>query len=109
MSWPRWRRSCRVAATSYSEKEHHACTRQRAADYHVEKMVLIELSIPWAEGMTAAHERKYLKYSKLAAECQPSGGRVSGLYGLNRVPTAPWRKRGGVKPAESYKGVRRGG
>lgn len=37
----------------------------------VEKRVLrIELTIPWEEGMTTAHERKYLKYTELAAECQ---------------------------------------
>lgn len=37
----------------------------------VEKRVLlIELTIPWEEGMTAAHERKYLKYTELAAKCR---------------------------------------
>lgn len=40
----------------------------------VEKRVLlIELTIPWEEGMTAAHERKRLKYAELAAECQEAG------------------------------------
>lgn len=40
----------------------------------VEKRVLrIELTIPWEEGMTTAHERKYLKYTELAAECQEAG------------------------------------
>lgn len=37
----------------------------------VERSVhLIELTILWEEGMTVAHERKRLKYSELAAECQ---------------------------------------
>ena len=43
----------------------------------VERSVhLMELTIPWEEGMTAAHERKHLKYSELAAECQEAGWRV---------------------------------
>lgn len=40
----------------------------------VEKRVLlIELIITCKEGVTAAHERKYLKYTKLVAECQEAG------------------------------------
>ena len=40
----------------------------------VERRVLIfELTIPWEEDMTAAQERKHLKYSELAAECQEAG------------------------------------
>uniref|UniRef100_A0A3B4XDA6 Reverse transcriptase domain-containing protein n=1 Tax=Seriola lalandi dorsalis TaxID=1841481 RepID=A0A3B4XDA6_SERLL len=43
----------------------------------VERAVhMIELTIPWEEGMTAAHERKHLKYSELAAECQEAGWRA---------------------------------
>ncbi len=43
----------------------------------VERSVhLIKLTIPWEEGMTAAHERKHLKYSELAAECREAGWRA---------------------------------
>lgn len=43
----------------------------------VEKRVLlIELTIHWEEGMTAAHKRKHLKYSELAAECKEVGWRA---------------------------------
>ncbi|ROL50355.1 Tripartite motif-containing protein 35 [Anabarilius grahami] len=35
-----------------------------------------ELTIPWEERMTAAHERKHLKYSELAAESQETGWRA---------------------------------
>lgn len=43
----------------------------------VEKSVLlVELSIPWVEGMAAAHKRKHLKYSELVAECQEAGWRA---------------------------------
>ncbi|RXN10684.1 hypothetical protein ROHU_028636 [Labeo rohita] len=40
------------------------------------RILLIELTIPWEEGMTAAHERKHLKYSVLAAECQEASWRT---------------------------------
>lgn len=36
-------------------------------------VLLIELNIPWEEGMTAAHERKHLKYSELVVQCQEAG------------------------------------
>lgn len=34
------------------------------------RVVMIEPTIPWEEGMTAAHERKHLKYSDLAVVSQ---------------------------------------
>ena len=34
------------------------------------RVLLIKLTIPWEEGMTAAHERKHQRYTELAAECQ---------------------------------------
>lgn len=38
------------------------------------KMVLItEQTVPWEEGMSVAHEFKWLKYSDLAAECRDLG------------------------------------
>lgn len=37
---------------------------------------MIKLTIPWEEGMAAAHERKHLKYSNLAVECQEVGWRA---------------------------------
>lgn len=37
------------------------------------RVIVIELTIPWEENITAALERKHLKYSKLAAECQDAG------------------------------------
>ena len=35
--------------------------------------LLVELTVPWEEGMEGAHERKRAKYSDLVAECRESG------------------------------------
>ncbi|KAL7888544.1 hypothetical protein AOLI_G00035180 [Acnodon oligacanthus] len=37
------------------------------------KVLIIELTIPWEEGMSVAYEHKRLKYSDLAAECREGG------------------------------------
>ncbi|KAL7847812.1 hypothetical protein AOLI_G00225300 [Acnodon oligacanthus] len=37
------------------------------------EVLIIELTIPWEEGMSAAYEYKRLKYSDLAAECREGG------------------------------------
>lgn len=51
----------------------------------VEKSVnMIELTIPW-EGMTAAYERKHLKYAELIAECQKAGWKAR-VYPVNKAP-----------------------
>lgn len=41
------------------------------------RVVMIELTIPWEEGMTAAHKRKHLKYYDLAAECLEAGWKAT--------------------------------
>ncbi len=38
------------------------------------KALIIELTVPWEEGIQAAHEFKRLKYSDLAAECRDGDG-----------------------------------
>ncbi|KAL7889078.1 hypothetical protein AOLI_G00040520 [Acnodon oligacanthus] len=37
------------------------------------KVLIIELTVPWEEGMSAAYKHKRLKYSDLAAECREGG------------------------------------
>ncbi len=37
------------------------------------KVLVIELTVPWEEGIPAANEFKQQKYSKLAAECREAG------------------------------------
>ncbi|KAL7826706.1 hypothetical protein AOLI_G00319150 [Acnodon oligacanthus] len=37
------------------------------------KVLIIKLTIPWEEGMSAAYEHMQLKYSDLAAECREGG------------------------------------
>ncbi len=37
------------------------------------KALIIELTVPWEEGIPAAHEFKRLKYTDLAAECRDGG------------------------------------
>uniref|UniRef100_A0A3B1JJ67 Reverse transcriptase domain-containing protein n=1 Tax=Astyanax mexicanus TaxID=7994 RepID=A0A3B1JJ67_ASTMX len=41
------------------------------------KVLIIELTVPWEEGMLAAYEYKRLKYSDLAAECREGGWTTS--------------------------------
>ncbi|KAJ8415032.1 hypothetical protein AAFF_G00007300 [Aldrovandia affinis] len=38
--------------------------------------LLIELTVPWEEGLEAAYERKMAKYADLVAECRESGWSV---------------------------------
>ncbi len=42
----------------------------------VKSVVLIELTVPWEEGLEAAYERKKAKYADLVAECRESGWSV---------------------------------
>ena len=37
------------------------------------RALLVELTVPWEEGLAAAHERKRAKYSDLLAECREAG------------------------------------
>jgi len=39
----------------------------------VKSVILIELTVPWEEGLEAAYERKKAKYADLVAECRESG------------------------------------
>lgn len=39
-------------------------------------ILLVELTVPWEQGMEAANERKHSKYADLAAECQEAGWRA---------------------------------
>lgn len=66
------------------------------------RVLLMELSIPWEEGMTAAHERKHLKYSRV-----PRGWLENRGIGCRGSPTAPWCRSAGVKPAKSREGAGR--
>ena len=43
----------------------------------VKAVALIELTVPWEEGMEAAFERKKTKYTELAAECREAGWRTT--------------------------------
>lgn len=43
--------------------------------------ILIDLTIPWEEGIQAAHERKAAKYSDLADECREAG-RSTTIYSV---------------------------
>lgn len=45
---------------------------------------LIELTVPWEEGLEAAHKRKQAKYSDLAAECREAGWRAVACPGAGR-------------------------
>ena len=45
----------------------------------VKSATLIELTVPWEEGLEAAYERKKAKYADLVAECRESGWSVK-LY-----------------------------
>ncbi len=42
----------------------------------VKSVVLIELTVPWEEGLEAAYERKKAKYADLVTECRESGWSV---------------------------------
>lgn len=35
--------------------------------------ILVELTVPWEEGIEGAHERKRAKYADLVAECRENG------------------------------------
>ena len=39
----------------------------------VKAAILMELTVPWEEGLEAAYERKKAKYADLVAECRESG------------------------------------
>ena len=39
----------------------------------VKSVLLVELTVPWEEGLEAAYERKRAKYADLVAECRESG------------------------------------
>lgn len=41
------------------------------------RVLIIELTVPWEEGIPAAHELKRLKYSEPAAECREAGWKAS--------------------------------
>ncbi len=36
-------------------------------------VILIELTVPWEEGLEATYERKKVKYADLVADCRESG------------------------------------
>lgn len=38
-----------------------------------QKILLVELTVPWEEGCKEAHERKDLKYQPLILECKDKG------------------------------------
>lgn len=46
--------------------------------------LLVELTVPWDEGMEAAQERKMVKYSDLVAECREGGWSLK-LNQLNKA------------------------
>ncbi len=78
------------------------------------KALIIELTVPWEEGIQAAHEFKRLKYSDLAAECREGGWTTTihpvevGCRGF-RNPASPscWDNRD--KPEETHQGAGGGG
>ena len=41
------------------------------------RVLIIELTVPWEEGIPAAHELKRLKYTELAMECSETGWTAS--------------------------------
>lgn len=40
-------------------------------------ILLVELTVPWEQGMEAANERKRLKYADLTAECREAGWKAT--------------------------------
>lgn len=44
-----------------------------------QKIMLVELTVPWEEGCEEAHESKALKYQPLIQDCRDKGLQASGF------------------------------
>ncbi len=81
------------------------------------KALIIELTVPWEEGIQAVHEFKRLKYSDLAAECRDGGWTATihpvelgcrGFVGKSAIQLSELLGQPD-KPEESHQGAGGGG
>lgn len=74
--------------------------------------LLVELTVPWEEGLEAAHERKRAKYADLVAECREGGWNVKlypvevGARGFVGNSTTRLLKDLGLRGARLHKATR---
>ena len=75
-------------------------------------VIMVELTVPWEEGMEAAFERKRDKYSELASECSQAGWRAFtfpvevGCRGYTGVSTQRLLKSLGIKGSKLKKALK---
>ncbi|XP_074530869.1 LOW QUALITY PROTEIN: interferon-induced very large GTPase 1-like [Halichoeres trimaculatus] len=75
-------------------------------------VLLVELTVPWEEGMEGAYERKRAKYTDLAAECRENGWRTRlfpvevGTRGFVGVSTTRLLKELGLRGKELHKATK---
>ncbi len=74
--------------------------------------LLVELTVPWEEGLEAAHERKRAKYADLVADCRESGWKVKlypvevGTRGFVGESTSRLLRDLGLQGARLHKAIR---
>ncbi len=84
-------------------------------------ILLVELTVPWEEGMEAANERKRAKYADLVEDCREAGWKATmcpvevGCRGFSLGPqrfacSATWdvQEQGVEKPLKNCRGGREG-